>query len=112
VLRDGKWSEIAAKDLVPGNVVRVRLGDIVPADLKLMNGDYLLIDESALTGEFLPVEKHLSDVAYSGSIVRQGEMNAYVVATGIASFFGRTTKLVEEAKTGSHFQKAERSSAE
>jgi H+-transporting ATPase len=106
VLRDGKWSEIAAKDLVPGDVVRVRLGDIVPADLKLMKGDYLLLDESALTGESLPVEKHLSDVAYAGSIVKQGEMNAYVVATGIASFFGRTTKLVEEAKTGSHFQKA------
>jgi H+-transporting ATPase len=106
VLRDGKWSEIDAKDLVPGDVVRVRLGDIVPADVKLMKGDYLLLDESALTGESLPVEKRLSDVAYAGSIVRQGEMNAYVVATGIASFFGRTTKLVEEAKTGSHFQKA------
>jgi H+-transporting ATPase len=106
VLRDGKWSEIPSRDLVPGDVVRVRLGDIVPADIKLMKGDYLLLDESALTGESLPVEKHLSDVAYSGSIVKQGEMNAYVVATGIASFFGRTTKLVEEAKTGSHFQKA------
>ena len=106
VLRDGKWQEIPAKMLVPGDVVRVRLGDIVPADVKLMKGDYLLLDESALTGESLPVEKHLSDVAYSGSIVKQGEMNAYVVATGIASFFGRTTKLVEEAKTGSHFQKA------
>jgi H+-transporting ATPase len=106
VLRDGKWSEIPSKELVPGDVVRVRLGDIVPADIKLMKGDYLLLDESALTGESLPVEKHLSDVAYSGSIVKQGEMNAYVVATGIASFFGRTTKLVAEAKTGSHFQKA------
>jgi len=106
VLRDGKWSEIPSKELVPGDVVRVRLGDIVPADVKLMKGDYLLLDESALTGESLPVEKHLSDVAYSGSIVKQGEMNAYVVATGIASFFGRTTKLVAEAKTGSHFQKA------
>ncbi len=106
VLRDGKWQEIPSRDLVPGDVVRVRLGEIVPADIKLMKGDYLLLDESALTGESLPVEKHLSDVAYSGSIVKQGEMNAYVVATGIASFFGRTTKLVEEAKTGSHFQKA------
>jgi H+-transporting ATPase len=106
VLRDRKWREIPAKELVPGDIVRVRLGDIVPADIKLMKGDYLLLDESALTGESLPVEKHLSDIAYSGSIVKQGEMNAYVVATGIASFFGRTTKLVEEAKTGSHFQKA------
>jgi H+-transporting ATPase len=106
VLRDGTWQEIPARDLVPGDVVRVRLGDIVPADVKLMNGDYLLLDESALTGESLPVEKRVSDLAYSGSIVRQGEMNASVVATGIASYFGRTTKLVEEAKTTSHFQKA------
>jgi H+-transporting ATPase len=106
VLRNGKWSEIAAKELVPGDVIRVRLGDIVPADAKLMKGDYLLADESALTGESLPVEKHISEIAYSGSIVRQGEMDAYVVATGIASFFGKTTKLVAEAKTGSHFQKA------
>lgn len=106
VLRDSKWMEIPAKELVPGDVVRVRLGDIVPADVKLMKGDYLLLDESALTGESLPAEKHVSDLAYSGSIVRQGEMNAYVVATGISSYFGKTTKLVEEAKTGSHFQKA------
>ena len=106
VLRDGKWMEIPAKDLVPGDVVRVRLGDTVPADIKLMSGDYLLLDESALTGESLPVEKHTSDIAYSGAIVRQGEMNASVVGTGIMTFFGKTAKLVEEAKTGSHFQKA------
>jgi H+-transporting ATPase len=106
VLRDGTWREIPAKELVPGDVVRVRLGDTVPADIKLMSGDYLLLDESALTGESLPVEKHASDIAYSGSIVRQGEMNASVVGTGITTFFGKTAKLVEEAKTGSHFQKA------
>ena len=106
VFRDGKWFEIPAKELVPGDVVRVRLGDVIPADVKLMQGDYLLLDESALTGESLPAEKHVSDIAYSGSIVRQGEMNAQVVATGISSYFGKTTKLVEEAKTGSHFQKA------
>jgi H+-transporting ATPase len=106
VLRDGKWREISAKELVPGDVIRVRLGDTVPADIKLMNGEYLLLDESALTGESLPVEKHISDIAYSGSIVRQGEMNASVVGTGITTFFGKTAKLVEEAKAGSHFQKA------
>lgn len=106
VLRDGKWSQIPARELVPGDVVRVRLGDIVPADVKLMKGDYLLADESALTGESLPVEKHVSDVAYAGAIVKQGEMDAYVVATGISSYFGKTAKLVEEAKTVSHFQKA------
>lgn len=106
VLRGGKWMEIAARDLVPGDVVRVRLGEIVPADLKLIEGDYLEVDESALTGESLPVEKKVSDVAYSGSIIRKGEMNALVVATGMNTFFGRTAKLVAEAKTVSHFQKA------
>jgi H+-transporting ATPase len=106
VLRDGKWQEKPAGELVPGDVVRLRLGDIVPADVKLIEGDYLLTDESALTGESLPVEKHLSDVAYASSIARQGEMNALVVSTGSRTYFGKTTKLVEEAKTGSHFQKA------
>jgi H+-transporting ATPase len=106
VLRDGKWADIPSKNLVPGDVVRVRLGVIVPADIKLIEGDYLEVDESALTGESLPVEKHTSDVAYSGSIVRQGEMNGMVFATGMNTYFGRTAKLVEEAKTQSHFQKA------
>ena len=68
------------------------LGDIVPADVKLMKGDYLLADESALTGESLPVEKHVSDVAYSGAIVKQGEMDAYVVATGINSLLWKNHK--------------------
>ncbi|MFB3889380.1 MAG: HAD-IC family P-type ATPase [Candidatus Bathyarchaeia archaeon] len=106
VLRDGMWREMPSKELVPGDVVRVRLGDIVPADVKLMKGDYLLVDESALTGESLPVEKHISDITYAGAIVRQGEMDAYVVATGISSFFGKTTKLVAEARSTVHFQKA------
>jgi H+-transporting ATPase len=105
-LRDGKWTEVEARDLVPGDIVRVRLGVIVPADLKLIEGDYLLADESALTGESLPVEKHASDVAFSGSIARQGEMNGLVVATGMNTYFGRTATLVEEADTRSHFQKA------
>jgi H+-transporting ATPase len=106
VLRDGKWREVQAQELVPGDVVRVRLGDIIPADIKLMEGNYLLIDQSALTGESLPVEKHVSDIGYAGSIVRQGEMNALVVGTSVNTYFGKTTKLVEEAKTQSHFQKA------
>jgi H+-transporting ATPase len=105
-LRDGKWVQKPAKELVPGDVVRVRLGDIVPADVKLVDGDYLEADESALTGESLPVEKHTEDVAYSGAIIRQGEMDALVVTTGMNTYFGRTTKLVEEAGTQSHFQKA------
>jgi H+-transporting ATPase len=106
VLRDGKWQEMPAGKLVPGDIARLRLGDIIPADVKLIDGDYLLTDESALTGESLPVEKHLSDVGYASSIVKQGEMSALVVNTGTRTFFGKTTKLVEEAKTPSHFQKA------
>ncbi len=106
VRRDGKWTDVQAKDLVPGDVVHLRLGAIIPADIKLIAGDYLQADESALTGESLPVEKKLADVAYSGSIVRQGEMDGLVVATGMKTYFGRTAKLVEEAMTQSHFQRA------
>ncbi len=106
VLRDGKWTQTSSKELVPGDVVRIRLGDIVPADIKLIDGEYLSIDESALTGESLPVEKHVSDIAYAGSIIRQGEMDALVANTGMSTYFGKTTKLVSEAKTQSHFQKA------
>jgi H+-transporting ATPase len=106
VLRDGKWTDLPSRDLVPGDIVRVRLGVIVPADIKLIEGDYLEVDESALTGESLPVEKHTEDVAYSGSIVRKGEMNGLVFSTGMNTYFGRTAKLVEAAKTQSHFQQA------
>ncbi|MFB6342847.1 plasma-membrane proton-efflux P-type ATPase [Saccharicrinis sp. FJH62] len=106
VFRNGKWGEVAAAGLVPGDMVRLRLGDIIPADVKLVKGDYLTIDESALTGESLPVEKHTNDLAYSGSIIRQGEMDGLVVATGQNTYFGKTAKLVAEAKTISHFQKA------
>lgn len=106
VKRNGKWNKRPARELVPGDVVRVRLGDVVPADIKLFSGDYLSADESALTGESLPVDKHSSDLAFSGSVVRQGEMDGLVVATGSDTFFGRTAKLVEEAKTVSHFQRA------
>jgi H+-transporting ATPase len=106
VLRDGAWSELAALQLVPGDIVRVRLGDVVPADVKLTKGAYLLLDESGLTGESLPVEKHASEVAYSGSVVRQGEMDALAIATGMSTYFGKTARLVGKAKTVSHFQKA------
>ena len=106
VLRDGKWTSIPSRELIPGDIVRIRLGDVVPADIKLLNGDYLLVDESTLTGESLPVEKHLEDIAYSGSIIKQGEMDAIVVSIGLNTYFGKTTKLVSEAKKRSHFQKA------
>jgi H+-transporting ATPase len=106
VLRDSKWRTIPARELVPGDIVRVRLGDILPADITLTDGDYLLVDQSALTGESLPVEKHVSDAGYAGSIIRQGEMNGLVTETGLGSYFGKTVKLVEKAETRSHFQKA------
>ncbi len=105
VLRDGKWVVIPARELVPGDIVRIRLGDIVPADMKLVEGEYLLVDESILTGESLPVEKKVGDVAYSGSIVKRGEMTGAVIATGLKTFFGKTVELVQKAKTVSKYQK-------
>ena len=105
-LRGGSWRTLPAGQLVPGDVVHVRLGDIVPADLKLLSGEFLDVDQSALTGESLPVEKHADGIAYSGSVVQRGEMDAVVVATGMNSYFGRTARLVEEAQTESHYQKA------
>ena len=104
--RDGQWQEILARDLVPGDVIRVRLGDIIPADIKLADGDYLSVDQSALTGESLPVNKKPGDIAYSGSVAKQGEMVALVTATAGNTFFARTAKLVEGAGAVSHFQKA------
>src|SRR6516225_8721598 len=93
-LRDGIWQQVDARTLVPGDIVRLYLGDVVPADCKLLAGDYISIDQSALTGESLPVSKKVADDAYSGSIVKQGEMIAVVTATGSNTYFGRTAKLV------------------
>ncbi len=106
VERDGAWSTIDAADLVPGDVVRLRLGEIVPADVALVNGDYISIDQSALTGESLPVNKKVGETAYSGSIAKQGEMIAVVTGTGGNTFFGRTAKLVAGAGAKSHSQQA------
>lgn len=105
-IRDGKWQGVPARELVPGDVIRLRLGDIIPADVKLIDGDYLSVDQSALTGESLPVNKKVEDVAYSGSVAKQGEMVALVTATGAGTYFARTAKLVETAGAVSHFQKA------
>ena len=106
VLRDGKWATPLATTLVPGDVIRLRLGDIVPADARLLQGDPVEIDQSALTGESLPVSRKPGDAVFSGSIVRQGETNAMVYATGTRTFFGKTAQLVEQAHTVSHFQRA------
>jgi H+-transporting ATPase len=106
VRRDGRWTEIDAVKLVPGDIVRLRLGDIIPADVRLIEGDYLSVDQSALTGESLPVDKKAGDTAYSSSVAKQGEMVALVTATGANTYFGKTAKLVSTAKSVSHFQKA------
>ena len=106
VRRDGTWKDFAARLLVPGDVVEIKLGNIIPADVTLLSGDYLSVDQSALTGESLPVDKKAGDTAYSGSIAKRGEMTAVVTATGMNTYFGRTARLVEQAKTVSHFQRA------
>jgi H+-transporting ATPase len=106
VYRDRTWRSIPARELVPGDLVRLRLGDIVPADAQLLNGEPLEIDQSALTGESLPVTRKPSEVVYSGSIVKQGEADAVVQATGAGTYFGKTAELVKEAHTISHFQQA------
>jgi H+-transporting ATPase len=106
VKRDGKWVNPKASELVPGDVIRLRLGDIVPADARLLDGDSIEVDQSALTGESLPVTAKSGGAVYSGSIIRQGEIDAVVYATGTDTYFGKTAQLVEQAHTVSHFQKA------
>ncbi len=106
VCRDGDWKTMPARQLVPGDLIRVRLGDIVPADAQLLDSEPLEVDQSALTGESLPVTRKPSEVVYSGSIIKQGEANAVVQATGTKTFFGKTAELVKEAHTPSHFQRA------
>lgn len=104
--RDDKWQTVQASTLVPGDIVKIRLGMVVPADLRLTAGDYAAIDQSALTGESLPVTVKVGSEAYSGSIVKEGEMEAVVIATGSNTFFGRTAKLVASAGSAGHAQKA------
>ncbi|WP_158750618.1 plasma-membrane proton-efflux P-type ATPase [Acidobacterium sp. S8] len=104
--RDGKWTTPKASELVPGDVIRLRLGDIVPADSRLLAGDPVEVDQSALTGESLPVTCKPGGAVFSGSILRQGEIDAMVYATGANTYFGKTAQLVQEAHTVSHFQRA------
>ncbi len=106
VKRDGAWVTPPARELVPGDVIRLRLGDIVPADARLLDGDEIEVDQSALTGESLPATCATGDAVYSGSIVRRGEIGALVYATGTHTYFGKTAELVQDAHTVSHFQKA------
>ena len=106
VKRDGKWVTPPSRELVPGDVIRLRLGDIVPADARLRSGDPVEVDQSALTGESLPVKRKSGEAVFSGSIIRQGEIGALVYATGEHTYFGKTAQLVQTAHTVSHFQKA------
>ena len=106
VKRDGEWVTPPSRELVPGDVIRLRLGDIVPADARLLDGDPIEVDQSALTGESLPASCQTGDAVFSASIVRQGEIGALVYATGADTYFGKTAELVQEAQTVNHFQRA------
>ncbi|XP_016672898.2 plasma membrane ATPase 1 isoform X1 [Gossypium hirsutum] len=105
VFRDGKWSEEEASILVPGDIISIKLGDIIPADARLLDGDPLKIDQSSLTGESLPVTKGPGDSIYSGSTCKQGEIEAVVIATGVHTFFGKAAHLVDSTNQQGHFQK-------
>ncbi|XP_004501246.1 plasma membrane ATPase 4-like [Cicer arietinum] len=105
VLRDSRWSEEDAAILVPGDIISIKLGDIIPADARLLEGDALSVDQSALTGESLPATKNPSDEVFSGSTVKKGEIEAVVIATGVHTFFGKAAHLVDSTNQVGHFQK-------
>ncbi|XP_027189109.1 plasma membrane ATPase-like isoform X1 [Cicer arietinum] len=105
VLRDGKWGEQDAAILVPGDIISIKLGDIIPADARLLEGDPLSVDQSALTGESLPVTKYPTEEVFSGSTVKKGEIEAVVYATGVHTFFGKAAHLVDSTNQVGHFQK-------
>jgi H+-transporting ATPase len=106
VRRGGDWTSVEARELVPGDVVRLRIGDIIPADARLLEGDPVQVDQSSLTGESLPVEHSEGDAVFSGSVLKQGEIDAVVYATGTATYYGKTAELVASANTRSHLQQA------
>jgi H+-transporting ATPase len=103
VLRDGHWRPVPARDLVPGDVIHVRMGDLVPADMRLVEGQ-ILMDQSALTGESAPAEGESGSIVYAGTVVKRGEATGEVIATGKRSNFGKTAELVRTAKTASHLE--------
>jgi plasma-membrane proton-efflux P-type ATPase len=103
VLRNGAWQLIAARSLVPGDIVRLRPGDFIPADVRMVSGD-LGVDQSGLTGESLEVDKRSGDLLYSASVVRRGEATAVVILTGAGTYFGRTTELVQRARPKLHVE--------
>lgn len=103
VLRDGNWQLISADQLVPGDVIRVRMGDVIPADVTILEGQ-ILTDQSALTGETLPAEANPGGTAYAGSILKNGEATCEVISTGSRTYFGKTAELVRLAHTPSHLE--------
>lgn len=103
VLRDGSWRTIDAAGLVPGDVVHLRMGDLAPADIELVDGQ-LLLDQSVLTGESAEVATEPGAIAYAAAIVRRGEATGKVVQTGPRTYFGKTAELVREARPESHLQ--------
>jgi H+-transporting ATPase len=103
VRRDGDWLQIPARELVPGDVIRVRAGDVIPADVKLLTGTVTL-DESSLTGESANVDRSYGGLLSSGAVVRRGEGTGVVLLTGAATYFGRTSQLVQEARPKLHIE--------
>ena len=103
VMRDGRWELVKAEVLVPGDMVHVRMGDIVPADMVVLEGS-VSADKSVLTGESAAVEAAAGDTLYAGSLVRRGEASGQVTATGARTYFGHTAELVRTAQTASHLE--------
>ena len=103
VLRDGEWQSVPAADLVPGDSVHLRMGDLSPADIRVADGN-ILLDQSALTGESIPIEAGAGALAYAAAIIRRGEATGEVVATGPRTYFGKTAELVRTANVSSHLQ--------
>ncbi|CCI46061.1 unnamed protein product [Albugo candida] len=104
VLRDGAMINVPADTLVCGDVIRVRLGDVIPADIKFLEGDPVKIDQSSLTGESLPITKSEGDEGYSGSVVKQGEIEAVVTSTGIHTFLGRAAEKMASVESQGRLQ--------
>ncbi|MEY2984638.1 MAG: hypothetical protein RLZZ568_1255 [Cyanobacteriota bacterium] len=104
--RDGRWQSVAAKELVPGDIIRLKIGDVLPADGRLLSEDSVKIDQAALTGESLPVDRQYGEQVYSGSVVKKGQGEALINGTGVNTFFGKTAQLVAQTETVSHFQKS------
>lgn len=103
VLRDGSWKIVPARELVPGDIARLRSGDFVPADVKIIMGD-LEVDQSALTGESMPVSKTSDGILYSGSVMKRGEANGIITSTGVKTYFGKTAQLVQLARPKLHIE--------